>query len=108
MTLVEPIDEIMDAVGEELTFLSFSIKGIPGFSLSALYSGETSVYTVEKTEFSFMVKTSDCATNSISDAMSFTYSDTTYTHTFLIEGKPKDDLTGWSKLHVIWKGKIDV
>lgn len=98
----------LDISGEVLNFTGFSIKGYPGFSTARLYDGETSLYHVERTEYSFFVTTKDARTNNIAKGNRFSFSDETYIFTFELEADPLTDLTGYSKLRVNFKGRVDV
>ncbi len=100
--------EMLQLAGEELVFNDFTILGYPGFSTTRLYDGEASMYHVDKMEFNFHVTTADAATNGVVKGNSFTFSDGVYDFSFKLEADPLPDLTGFSKLHVVYKGRTDV
>lgn len=103
--MVEPIAETLQTCGTLLTFGQFELYGIPGFQTQVLYKGESSVYEVERQEFAFQVSTQDCYDNNVAVDMVFTIEDTTYRYYFSIDRPPIPDLTGWSKLNVIFNSR---
>jgi len=104
MNITEPVEQILDAVGENLEFSAATIKGIPGFSLVVL-QGDGNLYDVEKQQFSFMLSSLDVEANSIVEDDTFTMDDTVYTYTFRVTNTPVPNLAGWSKCPVVFKGK---
>jgi hypothetical protein len=103
--MVEPIAETLELCGTKLYFDNFEIYGIPGFQTQVLYKGESTLYEVERQEFAFQVSTLDCYENSLIVDMTFYIEDTTYRYTFSLDRPPIPDLTGWSKLNVIFVSK---
>ena len=103
--MIEPIAETLQTCGTLLTFSQFEIYGIPGFQTQVFYKGEQSVYEVERQDFAFQVSTSDCYENSITTDLTFYIEDETYRYYFSIDRPPISDLTGWSKLNVIFNSK---
>lgn len=103
--MVEPITEALEICGTLLTFSQFEIYGIPGFQTQVLYKGESSIYEVERQEFAFQVSTADCSENSITVDLTFYIEDDTYRYYFSIDRPPVSDLSGWSKLNVIFNSK---
>ncbi len=100
--------QMLQLAGEELSFADFTIYGYPGFSTTRLYDGEASLYHVDKMEFNFRITTLDGEANGVKKGDTFTFSDETYIFTFKLEADPIPDLTGFSKLHVIYKGRENV
>ena len=103
--MIEPITEALEICGTLLTFSQFEIYGIPGFQTQVLYKGESSIYEVERQEFAIQVATVDCYTYSLAVDMLFTIEDDTYRYYYSIDRPPISDLTGWSKLNVIFNSK---
>lgn len=103
--MVEPISEALQTCGTILTFSQFEIYGIPGFQTQVLYRGESTVYEVERQDFSFQVATEDCYENVVTVDLTFYIEDNTYRYYFSIDRPPVSDLTGWSKLNVIFVSK---
>ena len=103
--MVEPIAEVLQICGTLLTFSQFEIYGIPGFQTQVLYKGESTIYEVERQEFAFQVATNDCYENAITVDLTFYIEDDTYRYYFSIDRPPVSDLTGWSKLYVIFNSK---
>lgn len=101
----EPITEILEKIGDDLKFNTFTIKGIPGFELVTLYKGETSLYEVEKQTFRFQIASTDVEVNTVADGDAFTLTDTTYHHNFVVDRTPLPDLTGWSVLYADQTGR---
>ena len=97
--------QMLDLAGEDLVFDTGTPKGYLGFSTARLYDGETSVYHVERTEYLVYVTTADAVLYELAKGNRFTFSDDTYTFTFELTADPLPDLTGFSKLHVDFKGK---
>lgn len=98
----EPIALALQTCGTLLTFSQFEMYGIPGFETQVLYKGEVTVYEVERQNFSFQVSTLDCYENAVAVDMEFYIEDSTYAYTFKIDRPPIADLTGWSKLNVLY------
>ena len=103
--MFEPVQDILEAVGENLYFFGETIKGIPGFSLIVLQA-DGNLYDVEKQQFSFMLSSLDVEQNYIVEDSIFTMDDSVYTYTFRVSSNPVPNLSGWSKCPVIYKGRI--
>ncbi len=99
---------MLQLAGEELSFADFIIYGYPGFSTTRLYDGEASLYHIDKMEFNFRITTLDGETNGIKKGDVFAISDGVYIFTFKLEADPLPDLTGFSKLQVVYKGRENV
>jgi len=101
----EPILELLTTFGIPLDFNAFTVLGIPGFDTQVLYKGETTLYEVERQNFSFAVPTLDCRDNNIAVGMQFAMEDTAYRYSFEVDRPPIADLTGFSEIHVIFVAK---
>lgn len=108
MKINEPISEILDLIGETLTFTDFTILGIPGFDSLRMIGGEHSPYSVHRQEFSFQIATADAQGYVLDKDTTFTCSDDIYIYTFKIDRPPISDLTGWSQLFVNFVSKAAI
>lgn len=105
--MVEPIQQVLEIAGLDLTFPDFTISGLPGFEFNTLFKGETTVYEVTKPDFSFQVATEDTI-NTLFDGLQFTMTDEIYLYTFKISKPAFHDLTGWSILYADFLGRVNV
>ena len=96
----ELINYCLETAGEPLEFDSVIIQGIPGFDLSVLYKGETTVYEIERQNFSFMVSTVEVESNEIKKGDFFELIDNTFRYKFQLDRPPISDLMGYSELKV--------
>lgn len=101
----EPIADLLLCFGVPLEFNAFTVLGISGFDTQVLYKGETTLYEVERQNFSFCVLTKDCRDNNIAVGMQFFMEDGSYRYTFEVDRPPIADLTGMSEIHVIFQAR---
>lgn len=102
----EDIATCLEIAGVTLSFASFDILGIPGFTTSMLYKGEPTMYEVEKQWIAFRIATADHVENEIKLDDYFTMEDTGYLYTFTVNRLPIPDFTGFSKLHADFLSKV--
>lgn len=95
----EPIQKLLAIAGNTLEFEGFDILGILGFDVSILSSGETSLYEVQRQNFSVQVDTKDVIDNSIEKEMSFKVTNGERQYTLQLDRPPVDNLSGWSQLY---------
>ena len=96
--MIEPIDKALVLAGTDMTFCTFTIKGIVGFNLSMLYKGEQSLYGTEVQNFSVQCSTADIVANQVKKGDVFTMQDRAKEYKFKVS-RPVDDLTGWTEIH---------
>lgn len=111
----EPITAALELAGIELKFPKHKekfdetvITAIPGFDITKVYGGETSVYDIEKQDFIFTASTEECTAKNIITDRECTLDDGTYLYTFKLSRDPLNDLTGWSLLYLDLTNKINV
>lgn len=93
MKFKEPIDFFFKVENLLIDSDNWSVKSIPGFSITTFYNGE-SVQKTEKQEFIFRVKTQDVIDNEITKGELFFYVTDCYQYNFELATVPIDDLTG--------------
>lgn len=74
----------LQTAGKLLTFATFTIYGIPGFSTSILYNGERSVYGTDKQDFTFTLSALDVVAHSIVRGTAFTMKDSASEYQFVV------------------------
>ena len=104
----EPIDDVLQTLGVELIFDTFSIYGIPGITASRLYNGESSLYEVVKQDYSFKISVTDAAVKELEEDMEFSTTDSTYRYSFKLANSPIPNISGWAHLPVIYLGKEEI
>lgn len=97
--------KILTLSGTALLFDSGTLYGFPGFSMSHLYNGESSVYVVENPQYSFTITTQDVVTYEVAIDAMFTMTDNVYEYEFKVDNTPLPFLDGWSKLEANLIGK---
>lgn len=104
--MTEDIDLCLTTCGVILSFQNFDLYGIPGFETSMLYKGEATLYEVERQWFEFQVSTLAISEETVSLDDQFIMEDGIYQYTFSLNRLPIPDLTGFSKLHADFIGKV--
>ena len=102
----EPVEKMLEIVGVDLNFDNFSIKGIPGFSLT-LFHGETISETIDKRDYKIQCSAKDIKNNEIAEGMNLTCTDGLgqYCFQFKVKRDPIIQLTGWASIYVDFLGR---
>lgn len=100
MIFEEPINEIMELVGDDLQFETFSVKGVVGFIVENLRYGEATVYDVTKQRFSIRIPFESTQSNNITIDSEFYIEKLKFKYYFSVDSSPMPDITGWAKLFV--------
>jgi hypothetical protein len=104
---IEPIEQMLDSIGDTLTFPTYTIKAFLGISISMLASDNSS-YITERRDFTAQAATQAVVTNSTADGDSFTMTDGLYVYSFTLTSDPVPDMSGFSKLTFNYVGKASV
>lgn len=94
----EDIDFLLEDAGENLVFLEFTIKGIPGIDEYMLSSNGSSLDIIGKA-YEFIISTKDFLTKAITVGNNFHYANSSYNYLFSIKSYISD-LSGTHKLLV--------
>lgn len=99
------INQVLDIGGIELTFDSFTILAIIGFSTSLLFRNDEVISGTENQDFNFRTSNKLCLDNEIIEGMVFTMEDNVYRYTFKTANNPIPQMDNWSRIPAYYINK---